>query len=104
GIHRYRHEHQSGMGRGWRRAQTERCSGVALPSTEHSDVAIDAGAIGAIHMGRFYTANLTPTSFTVQADLLELIPATNVPIYIHSFRVFQTNRKGDAAEEEIQIS
>jgi hypothetical protein len=55
-------------------------------------------------MGRMYCINLSPTAFTVAADLVEITPADDIPVLIHGFRVWQTTELGDAAEEVIGIA
>ena len=51
-----------------------------------------------------YTINLAPTAFTVAPDLTEIAPADDIPVLVHSFRVWQTTELGDAAEENITLS
>jgi hypothetical protein len=55
-------------------------------------------------MGREYTINLSPTAFTVAADLVEITPADDLPVLIHGFRVWQTTELQDAAEEIIGLA
>jgi len=53
---------------------------------------------------RTYTFPLTPAAATVALDLFELTPADDIPIEVHSFRVWQTSDVGDAQEEVITLS
>ena len=55
-------------------------------------------------MGFLYCINLSPTAFTVAADLVEITVADDKPVLIHGFRVWQTTELGDAAEEIIGLT
>jgi hypothetical protein len=48
-----------------------------------------------------YTIHLAPTAITVAADLVEIDPATDKPIVVHGWRIYQTSDTGDAQEEII---
>lgn len=50
-------------------------------------------------LGRKYTIHLAPTAITVAADLVEIDPATDKPVIILGWRLYQTSDVGDAAEE-----
>jgi hypothetical protein len=54
-------------------------------------------------MGRKYTVDLAPTTFTVAADLFEITPADDKPIRIVSVNLHQTSDVGDAQEEIISL-
>ena len=54
-------------------------------------------------MGRRYAVDITPTAVTVAADLIEITPATNKPVIVHSVDILQTTDLGDAAEEIIGL-
>jgi len=55
-------------------------------------------------MPRCYTVNLTPTAFTVAADLVALVAADDIPIKIRAIRVWQTSDVGDAQAENLTIN
>ena len=55
-------------------------------------------------MARTYTVNLTPTAFTVAADLIALAAADDIPIKVLAIRVWQTTELGDAAEETLTLN
>lgn len=55
-------------------------------------------------MGRIYTVSFASQAVTVAADLFELVPASNIPIKILSFRLEQENRLSDANEDEIPLA
>lgn len=50
-------------------------------------------------LGRKYTIHLAPTAFTVAADLVEIDPATDKPVIVLGWRVYQTTDFGDAQDE-----
>ena len=49
--------------------------------------------------GRIYTAEFQNVAVTAQQDFFEINPASNKPIELHEFGLFQTSDVGDAAEE-----
>lgn len=55
-------------------------------------------------MGRMYTAQFSAVAVTVASDLFEITVATDKPIRIHGFSIWQTTDVGDAAEEVIGVS
>lgn len=52
-------------------------------------------------LGRKYTIHLAPTAITVAADLVEIDPATDKPIIVLGWRLYQTSDFGDAQDEVI---
>lgn len=54
-------------------------------------------------MGRIYTIDIAATAVTVAADVIELTPADDKPILVHSFEILQTTDLADAQEEIIGL-
>lgn len=55
-------------------------------------------------MGRYYTVQFTAVALTAAADLFELTCASERPIRIWGWNVFQTTDLGDANEEVLDLT
>lgn len=54
-------------------------------------------------MGRMYAIDIAATAVTVAADLVEITPADDKPVIVHSFEILQTTDVKDAEEEIIGL-
>lgn len=55
-------------------------------------------------MGRMYSIQLAAAAKTTAFDVVEIAPAANKPIVIHSVHLGQTTELGDAQEEQLEWS
>lgn len=54
-------------------------------------------------MGRLYAISEKGFALTAAADFLEITPATDKPVLLHSFYISQHTELADAAEEQLRI-
>lgn len=55
-------------------------------------------------MGRYYSVQFTAVALTAAADLFELTIATDRPIRIWGWNIFQTTDLGDTSEEVLDLT
>lgn len=54
--------------------------------------------------GRFYTVQFTAAAFTAATDLIEITVATDKPVYVWGWQVWNTSDLGDASEEVLELT